>query len=159
MSELTVLETKQPKRRSKCYGIAEIESMAELIADCNNEKEACALLGFKYESWLNFKVKAKHQSCFDEALIRVRGAKIRANIKKIQAASDKDWRAADKMLQHIDNERFGDKQNNAAPAQVNVYASIGIDVERLLAEGYSKAHKTIDVQATNLLPAPERGKE
>lgn len=125
MSETGVLEPEQPQKITKRrkITIVDVRQMAELVADRTLEREACAVLGIKEDTWKQWKGRHKNLSTFEEILARITGEGIRTCMATLKEAGTRenlktgqiDWRAHDRLLDRLDPARFA-----APPSQVNV---------------------------------------
>ncbi len=143
MVQDTVLEqqtqpiaSQKPRRRITEH---DLEQLAEHYRDGLNDTEACQLIGIHRDTWYQWKRRNGNSTRFDTILARMRGNRIKWCFGKIEAAANKDFRAARELLSLTDRERFSDRYQAPVAPQVNVYAAIGIDIERLIAEGAAKA--------------------
>lgn len=164
-----------PKKQRIKLTINDAVDIAELTVKYRmTETEACNHLDINAVRWFEFKVRKKVLPEYSKAQERIRAAKLKNVIESIDEAGDEreysyvdkrgevksmtkpgDWRAKAWIAERIlAPERLGQQQAAVAP-QVNVYAAIGIDIDRLLAEGYAKA-KAIDVTTTKLLCEPNK---
>lgn len=155
-----------PKKQRIKLTLNDANDIAELMVKFRmTETEACNHLDINPVRWFEFKVRKKVLPEFSKAQERIRAARLKTVISAIDEAGDErtydyvdkrgevksmtkpgDWRAKAWIAERIlAPERLG-QQQAVAPAQVNIYAAIGIDVERLLADGYSKAKRIVDVQ-------------
>mgnify|MGYP003351989770 FL=1 len=147
-----------------------IDGIAALVAKGLNETEACALLGVKPEAWFNWKVLHKHK--YNDALSRIRAAKINSCLEAIDQAGDgrtietatgetivlarADWRAKAWMLERaVAPERFREQQQQASPLPA-IAAEI---LSELSAKVFAKdrPEAVLDAQEVKALPAGDAG--
>ncbi len=137
-----------PARRHKITAqtIAEI---ADLVSNYRlNETEACKTLEINPKVWRNWKDRNKSAEKYDDALTRLRAGFIKGRIDTIKRAENKDWRAADRLLQIVAPERFGSRQESA-PVQVAVIAENTLlkAIERVYGAQSSAANLSVDTSA------------
>jgi hypothetical protein len=133
------------RRRFDAQMISEI---ARLCAKALTEAESCRRLGVNPKSWFSFKSRCGRESKFASLLEEFRAGRIESLIDKIEASADgkglkqPDWRAAAHLLKISDQKRFGDSPTVEAAAPVmNIYAILGIDLSKLISEGYKQAEQ------------------
>lgn len=128
-------------------------NIVKLVAKGCTDTEACKLLGFNTNSWMNWKSRPRNKIKFDEALHEVKGQIIVTCIDGIEKAGNRDWRALRERLALLDRERFSDKaQSMPSTVNVQVFAQIDAVLSKVYAE--PKPHAVIDTTATKLLPEP-----
>lgn len=115
-------------RRTSCRKITltDAEAIARRIVKTRcNEKDACIVLGFNYESWRTWKDRHKNAPLFDAIVTRIRESRIDNLITDIETIANgdeairlkPDWRAKQFVLQVTAPQRFV-LNNPAAPAAV-----------------------------------------
>jgi hypothetical protein len=107
--------------------LADAESVATLVALRASETEACAALNIPRSTWAHW--KQKHAVQFDEMFQRIRGLKLEAHLKNVEAFAAKDWRASIAYLEKTMPEKYSTKIEVAAPTSppsvsVNVLLSL-----------------------------------
>lgn len=152
---------RSPRRRLKS---ADIKQIANFVVKYRmNETEACLEAGIAPKTWANFKLRHKTQEAFEEMINGIRASQLRNCIGSIDKAGDDrefetvtksgeiatitkpgDWRAKAWIAERVlAADRFGQQQPTTSAVQVNVYAQLGIDVERLLAEGAARNKRAV----------------
>ncbi len=159
MSSDTVLEEKtqqiasqKPRRRITEH---DLEQLAEHYRDGLNDTEACQLVGIHRDTWYQWKRRERNQPRFEAILSRMRGNRIKWCFGKIEAAANKDFRAARELLALTDRDRFSDR---AQPSVINNVAVFqGHDIASVLAKVYAEPlpvkQAIVDVQEVKQLPA------
>lgn len=162
-----------PKKQRIKLTLNDAHDIAELMVKFRmTETEACNHLDINPVRWFEFKVRKKVLPEFSKAQERIRAARLVSVISSIDEAGDErsydyvdkrgevksitkpgDWRAKAWIAERVlAPERLGQQQQPQA-VQVNVYAQLGIDVERLLADAYkAKSKAIVDVVEAKQLP-------
>ncbi len=148
--------TQKPRRRITEH---DLEILAEHYRDGLNDTEACQLVGIHRDTWYQWKRRARNNSRFDAILARMKGNRIKWCFGKIEAAANKDFRAARELLSLTDP-RFNDRAQQPAIVSndgLAQLAQLGIDAAKLLMEGATRAKSraVVEVQA-KALPEPSK---
>lgn len=173
MSLDTVTADKPLKSKRRALKKADIQAVAKLVVKYRmNETEACLESGISPKTWANFKLRHKTKESFEDMINSIRAAQLHNCIDSIDnAGNDRefetvtkkgeiatitkpgDWRAKAWIAERVlAPERLGQQQATLAPASLDAFAQLGLDVARLLAEGAQRNKaKVIDVTATKLL--------
>lgn len=174
-TETTSKPPRSPRRRIKR---ADIKAIADLVVQYRmNETEACLEAGIAPKTWANFKLRHKTQEAFEEMINGIRASQLRNCIGSISKAGDDrefetvtksgdvatitkpgDWRAKAWIAERVlASDRFSQQQAQPNAVQVNIYQQLGVDVDKLLAEGQQRAkakQQAIVVPSVRQLSAP-----
>ncbi len=88
-----------PVARQRAFRPSDIDEVAALMAKRHSERMACSLLGIRYQSYANWKCKARAQGKLDEHFTRQRAIQFDAHVKNIEAAEPQDWRASKALIE------------------------------------------------------------
>lgn len=89
------------------------------------EREACAAVGLKEDTWYRWKARHKNDVRFLRLIARLQESRVSTLIQRIDDASlgknmkQPDWRAAAWLAQVIDRERYGDQKVIGQQVTVN----------------------------------------
>lgn len=179
MAQDMVLDRKRatsaiPQRRK--LTLTDVRDIATKVTKSRlSESEACYSLNINPKQWFNFKQKHKAHEQFNAMIETIRASQLENCIQVIDSHGDGityttlnkqgevveltkpgDWRAKAWIAERVlAPERLGQQQQASGPVQVNVYAQLGIDVERLLADAYKAKSKAIDVVEVKQLESPK----
>lgn len=168
------VDTEKPlKSKRRRITRHDIKQIAGLVVKYRmNETEACLEAGISPKQWSLFKHRHKTSATFEELINGIRASNLRNCIDSIdECGSDRefqslskdgrevtitkpgDWRAKAWIAERVlAPERLGQQQAALAPASLDAFAQLGLDVARLLAEGAQRNKaKVIDVTATKVL--------
>jgi hypothetical protein len=136
------------RRRGHKLTLADAEAIAALVAKRANEREACAVLGIPYSTWMHWKAKPHNADRFAEVLDAINGGKIKSHLENIEGFSKKDWRASEAYLAMTMPSKFSGK---AATVEVNLHAPQLTDAQMTKIEDGIRARLQSVVEST---PAP-----
>lgn len=127
----------KPAKRARLT-VEDAENIAQIVAKRVTETGACAILGIKFATWAQWKMRNANK--FDELLARIKEQQIYGHMQAIEAAQVKDWRASDRLLQIKAPERFGAK---GEPQQVNVSVVAEPTLLRALQSAYGQSQQAL----------------
>lgn len=129
MSETTPKDIQRVARtrQRRKIGMALVKAMAKCAARRMTDREACALLGIKYDTWAHWLMNHRNKEQYAAAIDEFTAAKIDAHLSNIEDASRgkgphqrADWRASEAYME-LTIPRFSKAETAPAPAvTVNV---------------------------------------
>ncbi len=134
-----------PKPSTHRISLADIESIATITAKGVTESGACAKIGINFQSWRQFKLR--HKVTYEYAFNAIKEGQLLAHLETIEAATVKDWRAADRLLAIKAPERFGKEHTGQ---QVATNDALGV----LLLGALSKVYGSTPQTTVDTTPQP-----
>lgn len=93
------------KPRSRAFAQPDLDAICQLLAKRQTEAGACSILGISYDSFKNWKCRAKAAGKIDYFLTRARSTQLNAHVENIEAAAlgqgihpKPDWRASESLI-------------------------------------------------------------
>lgn len=135
--------------------------IARITSKGLNESEACAMLGFRRETWFTW----KHENAvkYGNIFTRIRGQRIDGLLAQIDKAAEgkdgvrHDWRAADRLLAITAPDRFAARANDQSPAPTINVAILPSLAAQVYAPLPSPATAALPEPSGPAMPSPAAG--
>jgi len=140
----TAIVKKGGEATNRRWEAPDIEEMSMYVAKGLTESEAARLMGREPRSWFVFKCRGKNDKRFGEQLEAARAKRINDNLGLIEKSAkgegmkQRDWRAADRLLQIADSRFRDDVQATPQNTTVNVFGIGGEELRKLAAKVFSE---------------------